>query len=133
MKARIPAQPDPKILIYPVDFKEEKWKALDALCQKEQIRLQKVSIHQLGQRVGWLSGGPGYEEREDAFSQEPPGLDAMVFCYVPQETLYPLLQKMREEGISVDLKAMLTPNNQKWAFGDLLLELEREHQALQKG
>lgn len=133
MKARIPPQPNPKILVYPVDSQAEKWKMLNDLCAEEQIQLQMVTAAQLGQSVGWLCGAPGYEGKQASFTQSVPQRDAMVFCAVSQDVLYSFLQKMREREIGVELKAMLTPNNQKWAFGDLLLELEREHLAMGKG
>lgn len=44
-----------------------------------------------------------------------------------------MLSNFRKAGVSkVDLKAIVTPNNIKWTFAQLIRELQREHEAYQQ-
>ena len=44
-----------------------------------------------------------------------------------------LLQALRQEGVSIPLKAVVTPTNQRWTFLQLIQELQREHEAVTQG
>lgn len=54
----------------------------------------------------------------------------IIFCDVPDKKFDKILFKLRQSKISVDYKAVLTTTNSKWSVKRLLLELEREHNAL---
>lgn len=60
------------------------------------------------------------------------GLPALVLCGLPEAERDALLEALRQAGALIPLKAIVTPVNQSWRFGDLLAELAREHAALQR-
>ena len=55
----------------------------------------------------------------------------MVFCGLEEKTVRQLLSKMTQQSLQVELKAVMTAHNQKWPFGALLGELEKENSSLQ--
>ena len=55
-----------------------------------------------------------------------------MFCGLEEKKVRQLLGKMGEAQLQVELKAMMTPHNQRWPFGALLGELEKEHLALHR-
>lgn len=55
---------------------------------------------------------------------------ALIFCGLPEPELTALLAALRAAGAAIPLKAVVTPTNQHWRFGELLAELAREHAAL---
>lgn len=58
---------------------------------------------------------------------------ALVLCGLPGPEREALLDALRTAGAAIPLKAIVTPTNQNWRFGQLLAELAREHAALHGG
>lgn len=132
MKAHIQTQFPPKILFYAIKPGSEKERALG--------RSLPGGRDSLGGGSGWPAGRPvGVAGRTGGFSpslapweKELPAREAMVFCGLEEKKVRQLLGKMGEAQLQVELKAMMTPHNQRWPFGALLGELEKEHLALHR-
>ena len=121
MKAHIQTQFPPKILFYAIKPGSEKERALAGLCREEGILWEEVPAGRLGDPLGLLAGLAGFSPSLAPWEKELPAREAMVFCGLEEK-------KVRQ----VELKAMMTPHNQRWPFGALLGELEKEHLALHR-
>ena len=53
-------------------------------------------------------------------------------CGMPSKRVDCLLKNLKEHQIDIPIKATVTATNQKWSFGALVEELNREHKAILK-
>ena len=69
------------------------------------------------------------EEKEVSADYEGAGFDTemLVMNAATEEMLDKALFLMRKEGVKVDLKAMVTPNNRSWTSLELQEEIAKEH------
>mgnify|MGYP000005800204 FL=1 len=132
MKAHIQTQFPPKILFYAIKPGSEKERALAGLCREEGILWEEVPAGRLGDPLGLLAGLAGFSPSLAPWEKELPAREAMVFCGLEEKKVRQLLGKMGEAQLQVELKAVMTPHNQRWPFGALLGELEKEHLALHR-
>ena len=84
----------------------------------------------LGDPLGLLAGLAGFSAAVEPWEKETPSRQAMVFCGMEEKGVRNLLGKMNAAQLQVELKAVMTAHNQRWPFGALLEELEKEHLAL---
>lgn len=84
----------------------------------------------LGDPLGLLAGLAGFSAAAEPWEKETPSRQAMVFCGMEEKEVRNLLGKMNAAQLQVELKAVMTAHNQRWPFGALLEELEKEHLAL---
>ena len=54
---------------------------------------------------------------------------ALVLANFREKDLDTLLDLMRQAKVNIPLKAVVTPSNKNWVFGDLLAHLQEEHAA----
>lgn len=106
--------------------------ALKRACAPLQIRCRAVEPREYGLPVGALAGIPVSAPQADALAQG--FADAMlVICFMLSDQLDALLAALRQAGIRVPLKAVLTPTNVAWSSAQLRDELAREHEAMKRG
>ena len=104
---------------------------LRAVCQRLDLRVRPVLPTEYGATIGALAGIPTVKAAPDA----PRGTfkdPMMVICNLLSPQLDALLQGMREEGVRIDLKCVLTPSNVGWNAFQLHGELAREHEAMRR-
>lgn len=130
MKSHIRTIITPKILFYGIEPGSPKEQALAELCRAHNILWEEVPSHRLGDPLGLLAGLSGFSPSAAPWEKETPAREAMVFCGLEEKTVRQLLSKMAQQSLQVELKAVMTAHNQKWPFGALLGELEKEHLAL---
>lgn len=103
--------------------------ALKRVCDGLRIRCRAVLPWEYALPVGALAGIP--VAKVPAASPAPGFGDAMlVICFMLSDQLDGLLAEMRRAGISVPLKAVLTPTNVAWSSAQLHDELVREHEQM---
>ena len=54
---------------------------------------------------------------------------ALVLANFKEKDLDTLLDLMKQAQVNIPLKAVVTPSNKNWVFGDLLAHLSEEHAA----
>ena len=127
MKARV-RMPDPLVLTWGIPASVQE--PLGQLFQELNLPLRQVQDQEMGQTVGYLAGFPGFSFQESGeVPQDIPELGVLCMCALQSGQVDRLLQGLRQKGISVPLKAVVTPTNQKWTFAQLVRELQREHEA----
>ena len=90
-------------------------------------RVRHVEKKEYLKPIGILVGMD--EEKEVSADYEGAGFDTemLVMNAATEEMLDKALFLMRKEGVKVDLKAMVTPNNRSWTSLELQEEIAKEH------
>ncbi|MBS6534206.1 DUF3783 domain-containing protein [Peptoniphilus harei] len=114
-----------KILLYGLD--SEKTKITEEVASEFGIELNKINKDNLEEKVGKLF-------EEDLRKNE--GLEAeeklMVFSDMDREELRDFLLSLKEKGVMVDHKCVLTKTNAEWTFGFLMGHIADEHRVVTK-
>lgn len=129
MKSRI-RKAQPFILSY--NLSDEKQNKLSDFCFNNQIINKAVTKNEAGFQLGYLCEFTGFTNIEKP-CDNPPEKECLVFSGIESNNLRPLLSKLRENNVAVDLKAICTSSNQSWALCDLIKELSEEHTKLNGG
>lgn len=125
MKARIrPLAPCALVWNYPET--EPGFAALADACRAHGLALIPVSPADTGRTIGSLCGGAG-PAAADAPAGDWPA--ALIMNGLDRARLDSFLNRLRAGGVSIPLKAMVTPTNQGWTLAALLAELVRERDA----
>lgn len=127
MKARI-SMPAEKPLVLAYGLSAERMAALAGLLEKLGFGWREIQPEQLGLTVEILAGDslPEYS----AFGGPAFPEEALVLCNLSKAELNWLLRELRQASLTVDRKAVLTPTNRNWTFGQLLEEIDREHRQM---
>lgn len=113
----------PQLLLYNVSG--QRLAKMRVIFLRLGLRAAVVSPENWNQPIGKLLdiATDGQPEAGDAFTDE-----MMVMCNLPQA--YPLLTAMRQQKVSIALKAMVTETNVHWSSYRLHSELTAEHEAM---
>ncbi len=122
MKARIIQ--NELVLIYKSD---EHIPSIERIAQKLNVRIKVIPENSAGEKVGFLAGYGGFSGNSSTETADCP---CMIFCGVTNKTLDKFLNALRENGINIPYKAVLTASNQNWTLTALLDELKSEHEKL---
>ena len=121
---------EPILLIYNLD--EGTDLQLRSLCEAQRICCRAVSPGEYALPIGVLAGIPVAAPAEEtlwAGFSEP----MLVMCHMLSPQLDAFLMGMRQIGIRIPLKAVLTPANVRWSSRRLRDELTTEHEAVTHG
>lgn len=114
-----------KILLYGLD--SEKTKITEEVARDFGIELNKINKENLEEKVGELF-------HEDLSKNE--SLEAeeklMVFPDMDREELRDFLLSLKDRGVMVDHKCVLTKTNAEWTFGFLMGHIADEHRVVTK-
>lgn len=90
--------------------------------------LRELDAGDLSCELGALADGAG-QARAPA-SGDAPAEPLLVMADFTEPELDALLAELRQKGISIPLKAVLTKTNRRWTVLELWAELRREHEAV---
>ena len=119
------------LLMYNIDRRTGT--ALKVLCQKTRIQWKEIAPEDYGQPLGALIGLPTPAAEAPAAPVTSFREPMLVMANLLRPQFDALLQGMRQQGIRVPLKAVLTPTNVSWSSLQLHDELVREHEAVTRG
>ena len=105
--------------------------ALKRVCEALHIRTRAVLPVEYALPVGALAGIPVSKGPEAPAAQgfsEP----MLVICFMLSDQLDTLLAAMRQAGVRVPLKAVLTPTNVAWSSVQLHDALASEHEQMNR-
>lgn len=126
MRSRIiPSVPE-TVLSYNIGEKAAKLEDAASSLNMRHIRIPSGSA---GETVGFLAGYGGFTS--NGTSAEAEG-ECVIFSGISGKRLDALLKAMRERGLNIPLKAVVTPHNQSKSVEWLLKELAKEHEAVAK-
>lgn len=119
-----------EIILFNANDKEKN--ILDNLCKSENIGIKEISMKDLDQKVGYLSGIDGFEKQDKVSDFENKyDFTFMLFKDFSNEEIFEFVKKMKEEKLYVPHKAALTDNNIKWPLRFLLDENDDEHRTME--
>ena len=79
------------------------------------------------QSTATVATGANEIARTDNLNLSPDSGDSIIiFCDLSEKHLNRMLFELKSRKVQIDLKAVLTPTNQKWTLRQLHAELERE-------
>lgn len=115
----------PQLLLYNVS--PQRLAKMRVIFLRLGLRAAVVSPENWNQPIGSLLGieTDAQPEAGETFTDE-----MMVMCNLPQ--VNPLLTAMRQQKVSIALKAMVTETNVHWSSYRLHSELAAEHEAMKK-
>lgn len=124
MKSRIiPTIPE-TILSYNIGEKAAK---LEETANSLNMKIVAIPADKAGETVGFLAGYSGFSSNETEISAEG---ECVIFSGITSKRLDALLKAMRDGGLDIPLKAVVTQHNQNKSVEWLLSELAKEHKAI---
>lgn len=121
-------------LLYFAAGNRKKEEELGRLAGMLGIGFVPVSAMQTGQQIGFLLGLSGFSRQELPPFAMPPAIseELLVICGMTGERMDTLLGMLRGSGLSVSLKAVVTPHNVGWTLESLYRELSAERAEFEK-
>lgn len=124
MKSRIiPTIPE-TILSYNIGEKAAK---LEETANSLNMKHVPIPADKAGETVGFLAGYSGFSSNGTEISAEG---ECVIFSGITSKRLDALLKAMRDRGLDIPLKAVVTQHNQNKSVEWLLSELAKEHKAI---
>lgn len=113
-----------KILL--VQVSEPETSQIKKLADNKGIPVVSVPEDRFGCSLAELINSKAQIDSHRTENNHLPSQSLMVFCDVSEKHFDRLLFEMRNKGISVDYKAVLTETNRNWTLERLYMELIRE-------
>jgi hypothetical protein len=118
---------DELVLLYQLDATSEKGMKIREILSRLNIRAKTISHAMLSQTIGHLADLPGHAPGPLITTETGPD-EVLLMKDLSDARIDRLLKDFRDNGVSrIDLKAVVTPHNQKWTLLDLISELRQEH------
>lgn len=126
MKSRIiPTIPE-TILSYNIG---EKAKKLEEAASSLNMKHVLIPTDKAGETVGFLAGYNGFTSNGTEISAEG---ECIIFSGITSKRLDQLLKAMRDRGLDIPLKAVVTQHNQSQSVEWLLGELAKERKSIEE-
>lgn len=121
----------PIILLFNFNDKPRLDKVIRALLPLK-IKIKKVDKEDYMQSIGSLIGIKGIDSTQEKYDGLELNDEMLLLADMTDPQINQLLQSLRKAGVSINLKAVLTENNQYWNTLQLYEELKSENEALNK-
>lgn len=120
-----------KILTYGFDKDSKRYADIVEIANKFNIEIANVEEEKLLEKVGFLMGIEGYESSKDK-SEERKDIEFLLFSDFDRKDLSDYLIALRDAGINVPHKSVITEMTKDWTFKELLEHIEVEHRVMEK-
>ncbi len=131
MKAHIHTEPR-ALLLWRYGPGDPGYDALERSAHHYRLTIRPMDERMLGATIGDLCAGRAVPGEAVA---APTDRAAMIVSGLRRDNgdLNAFLDQIKAEGVSIPLRAMVTPTSRGWTLGQLLGELGAEHDALHGG
>ena len=102
---------------------------LEGMAPAFGMKLLPVSPADAGKTVAQLLGEVEMKASRTLVLEPGAYPPALVLANFKEKDLDTLLDLMKQAQVNIPLKAVVTPSNKNWVFGDLLAHLSEEHAA----
>lgn len=102
---------------------------LEGMAPAFGLKLLMVAPADAGRTVAQLLGEVETKAPRTLVLEPGAFAPALVLANFKDKDLDTLLELMRQAGVNIPLKAVVTPTNKNWVFGDLLAHLQEERAA----
>ena len=129
MKAHIVREPR-CVLLWRVDADTPGYDAMQRIARANKVQLRCVADGDLGALVGDLCAGRPAPDCAPLIAV--PDTPALIFSGLRHDNgeLSAFLDTLKTADFAVPVRCMVTPTNKSWTLAQLLLELAREHEAV---
>lgn len=117
------------VLLYNLD--NEKGKRIKTILVQMGVRIKNITKEMYTQKVGFLAGIKEFEKKEENYQGEEFLDELIILKGFSDKRLEFLLNELRRHNAKVDLKAVITQQNQNWNSLELYEELRKEHNIMQ--
>ena len=120
----------PKAVCYKLGDDTPKGSAVQQILTRHGIGIVPVTEKDLNRQIGEIIGAAGFDsaaqtgEQSERESLTEPFL---LMCFFTKKLLDEVLADMKQAGVYIPLKGMLTGTNIGWKLGDLIAEISKEH------
>lgn len=121
----------PTILLFNFTDKPRLDKIIRAILPLK-IKIKKVDKEDYMQPIESLIGIKGIDSTQEKYDGLELNDEMLLLADMTDPQINQLLQSLRKVGVSINLKAVLTENNQYWNTLQLYEELKSENEALNK-
>lgn len=121
----------PTILLFNFTDKPRFDKIIRAILPLK-VKIKKVDIEEYLQPVGYLAGKKDIDTIQEKYNGPELDDEMLLLGTMTDSQINQLLLSLRKAGVAVNLKAVLTENNQYWNTIQLYEELKKENEALNK-
>ena len=111
-------------MLYPEAFNRRQ--DLESLLQAKKIELRIVEEEALELSLASLAGYANSPSPSLPFEGELPAESCLVLSGLEEKKRQQILESLKEAGIDIRYKAVITDENKDWAFGALMREMEKE-------
>lgn len=120
-----------KLLIYGFENDPERCNKICRIADKYNIKVENIMSEDIENKVGYLMGIYGYEKVAEK-SDNKIDIQFMLFSDFDREILAKFLTDLRNEGITVPYKSVITETTKDWRFSYLLDHIQEEHRVMTK-
>lgn len=102
---------------------------LMSIAMELDINICFVGTESAGETVGYLARIIDFDQSLEQV-ENPPECEVMIISGLKNNVMNKLLKTLRENEIVIDLKCVVTSDNQSWRLCDLIEELKLEHKKM---
>ncbi len=111
------------------NFTDERFEKIDSISRKQGLKIKRPGKEDLKKPVGELVGLQSVEtdSKDVDFSDE-----LLVLYGFPGTELDKFLKALRNNGLDIPYKAMVTETNKSWTAAELAKQIKEEHEQMNK-
>ena len=119
--------PDYKVVLYNLGEDTSRGLRLRDILKELNIPVMTVGHDQLNETVGYLAGLEGYTAAGQPYLGTKYDNEFMLMCNLPESLLDTFLDKMQENNLRIDHKAVVTEYNREYKLYELMGDIGDEH------
>lgn len=128
MKSRIKKE-SPLLIGYMIN--ESNIEKLSKIANSLKITLKLVGRESAGEKIGFLAGFNGFTKC-DKIAENIIEDECLIMSGFSNKSMDNLLLEMKSQNINIPLKCIVTQYNQSWTLNNLIEELKKEHEKMNK-
>lgn len=128
MKSRIKKE---STLLIGYMINESKIETLSKIADSMKITLKLVGKESAGEKIGFLAGFNDFTKC-DKIPENIIEDECLIMSGFSNKSMDKLLFEMKSNNINFPLKCIVTQYNQSWTLNDLIEELKKEHEKMNK-
>ncbi len=123
--------PVPKVLLFNLGEETSTGAKLRSILQDLGIQVVTIEMNEINEKVGYLAGLQGYQTVNDPYTGKDYTTEFVLMSNLSETQLDRFLAEMRQAGIEINHKAVITEYTKEWPFIELLGEIAEEHDVFQ--
>ncbi|WP_036729577.1 DUF3783 domain-containing protein [Peptoniphilus mikwangii] len=123
---------DKRMLVYGFDVQSERFLKLIEIANNLGIETETVKYDDIDKKVGILMGVEVDDTEYNSSCDEIGEIEFLLFSDFEREVLGKFAFEIKQEGIIIPHKAVITPTSKNWSFRYLISHIKDEHKIVNK-